>query len=163
LWFEDIEAFRESHLLLCVLATTLRRAWIVEMLERKFSFTTLVHPASHVSRRTALGTGVSVDVSAVIAGYSEIGDHVRIGRGASCGHHTSIGAFSTIHPGAIISGNCRIGSGVTVGAGAVVVDGVAVGDNAVIAAGSVVTKNVPETALFAGNRGTVLRRRYGPI
>ena len=163
LWFEDIDHLRDSHRLICVLATTRRRGWIDQMAERGFAFATLVHPGSHVSRRTGLGAGVSIDVGAIIAGYSEIGEHVRIGRGASCGHHTSVGRCATIHPGAVVSGNCRIGSGVTIGAGATVIDGISIGEDAVIAAGAVVTKDIPAAALFAGNRGSVLRQGYGPI
>ena len=163
LWSDDIDHMRDSHSLICILATTMRKAWIEQMELRHFVFATLVHPQAHVSQRTSLGPGVSIDVGAILAGYSRIDDHVRIGRGVSVGHHTQIGTYSTIHPGATICGNCQIGTAVTVGAGAVLIGRILIGDNAVIGAGSIVTKPVPAAALFAGSREVTLRNGYGPI
>lgn len=162
-WSDELDALRDSHSLICSLGTTRRANWIEEMAQRGFSFATLVHPSSTVSRRTELRPGVSVDAGTVIAGYSRIGGWVRIGRQASLGHHTEIGDFSTVHPGAIVSGNCRIGRCVTIGTGAVVIDGRTIGDGAMIAAGAVVTRDVPAGALVAGNPGEVKRENYGPV
>ena len=161
-WVHDIDGMRGTHRLICSLATTARSDWIAEMATRGFTFTTLVHPTSHVSRHTELGAGVSVDAGCVLAGFSRIGAYVRIGRHVSLGHHTDIDRFSTIHPGAIISGYCQIGPRVTVGTGAVIIDGIAIGEGAVIASGAVVTKDVPKRALVAGNPGLVKRKDYGP-
>ena len=161
-WTDDIDQYRDTHRLACALATTLRREWIETLAARGFRFATLVHPSSHVSGQTSLGSGVSVDAGTVIAGYSTVGDHVRIGRRVAFGHHTEIGPYSTIHPGAIVSGFCKIGAGVTICTGAVVIDRITIGDGAVISAGAVVTRAVPARALFAGNPGRVVRLGYGP-
>lgn len=161
-WHDDIDGLSTDHLLTCSLATTARADWIGQMESRGFGFATLVHPSSQVSRRTALGPGVSVDAGTVLAGFSRIGSHVRIGRRVALGHHLEIGTFSTIHPGAIVSGNCRIGARVMVGTGAVIIDGVTVGDGAVIAAGAVVTKDVSQRTLVAGNPAVVKRADAGP-
>lgn len=162
LWNDDIEPYRESHRLICVLATTRRKDWIENLRQRGFRFVTLVHGTAHVSRRTELGDGVSIDAGTVVAGFTQISEHVRIGRQVSIGHHTGIGSFATIHPGSVISGNCSIGREVTIGTGAVVIDGISIGAGATIAAGSVVTRNVPAGALFAGNPGRVVRPDYPP-
>jgi acetyltransferase EpsM len=161
-WSGEIDRYRETHHLICALATTLRREWIEVLAGRDFRFVTLVHPSSHVSRKTQLGGGVSVDAGTVIAGYSNVGDHVRIGRNVSFGHHTEIGPYSTIHPGAIVSGFCKIGAGVMICTGAVVIERITIGDGAVIAAGTVVTRAVPAGALYAGNPGRVVRLDHGP-
>jgi acetyltransferase EpsM len=161
-WTDEIDQYRDTHQLICSLATTLRREWIETMVGRGFRFATLVHPSSHVSKQTSLGSGVSVDAGTVVAGYSTVGDHVRIGRLVAFGHHTEIGPYATIHPGAIVSGFCKIGAGVTICTGAVVIDRITIGDGAVISAGAVVTRAVPANALFAGNPGRVVRLDYGP-
>ena len=161
-WTGDIGTFRDTHDLICVLATTRRRAWIEELEVVGFRFASLVHPSCSVSRRSELGFGVSVEAGGVIVGFSAIGDHCRIGRRVSIGHQTVIGRCSTIHPGAVVSGNCTIGQQVIIGTGAVVIDGVQIGDGAFIAAGALVTKDVPAGALFAGHPGRVVKPDYGP-
>lgn len=161
-WHEAIDHLAESHLLACALGTTHRKAWIGQMEARGFGFATLVHPATTVSRRTTLGPGVSVDGGGLVAAFTVISEHVRIGRCASIGHHTTIGAFTTVHPGSIISGNCRIGRQVTIGTGAVIIDGIEIGDGAVIAAGAVVNRTVAPRAMVAGNPAVEKLLDYGP-
>ncbi len=161
-WTGSIDHLRSSHDLICILATTKRRAWVTELVEQGYSFATLNHPSNTVSQRSALGLGASVDAGSVVAGFSRIGDHVRIGRSVSIGHHTEIGSFSTIHPGSVISGHCLIGEQVTVGAGAVILERIEIGDGAFIAAGALITKNVPPGALVAGHPGQIVRPNYGP-
>jgi len=162
-WTDDIAEFVDSHELVCALGTTLRARWIEDCLRTGFRFASLVHPSSVMSKRTSAGTGLIVDAGCVLAGYSELHDHVRIGRRASIGHHTVIGDFSTVHPGAVVSGNCTIGRQVTIGTGAVVIDGRTIGDGAVIAAGAVVNRDIPPGVMVAGNPGQVKRTDYGPV
>lgn len=162
LWSEDIDHYRNSHQLICILGTTRRKVWIEQLGQRDFHFITLTHGTAHVSRRTSLGDGVSVDAGTVVAGFSRIANHVRVGRQVSIGHHTEIGPYTTVHPGSVISGNCIIGGEVTIGTGTVIIDGLKIGDRATIAAGSVVTRNVPAGALFAGNPGKIVRLDYPP-
>lgn len=161
-WYESIDEKRESHRLICSIASTKRDAWIEEMLKRGFDFATLVHPSCTISARTRLGRGVSVDAGSVVAGFSEISNFVRIGRCVSFGHHSKVGAYSTIHPGAVVSGNTHIGSQTIIGTGATLIDGISVGEGAVVAAGSVVTRDVPPRALVAGNPAAIKRENVGP-
>lgn len=162
-WQDDIAPLAVDHRLICALGTTLRRDWIEACKAMGFGFETLTHPSSTVSRRTVLGEGVIVDAGCVVAGFSTLHDHVRVGRRCSIGHHTQIGPFTTLHPGVIISGNCRIGAQVTLGTGSIVIDGIEVGDGAVAAAGTVITRNIPAGALVAGNPCRTVRPDYGPI
>jgi acetyltransferase EpsM len=161
-WSDAIDDMAHSHDLICALATTKRAAWIENMAGRGFGFATLVHNSAVVSRRSTLGAGVAIDAGVVLAGFTEIEDHVRIGRRASIGHHSTIGRYATLHPGAIISGNCRIGAGVIIGSGAVLIDGIAIGAGAVVAAGAIVIKDVEAQVMVAGNPAQIKRPDYGP-
>ena len=162
LWHAEIAPLAADHRLVCALGTTLRLGWIETCEAMGFEFETLVHPSSTVSRRTALGRGVIVDAGCVIAGFSTLADHVRIGRRTSIGHHTHIGRYSTLHPGVIVSGNCTIGAQVTLGTGTIVIDGMQIDDGVVTAAGTVVTRNLPAGVLVAGNPAVIKHPRYGP-
>ena len=160
-WHQDILGMASDHFLTCSLATTQRRGWIEASSE--FQFATLIHPSSEVSRKTRLGEGVIVEPLCVVAGFSKIGAHTRIGRRASIGHHTAIGRFCTIHPGSLISGRCSIADGVTVCTGAVIIDGIEIGENAVVGAGAIVTKDVEAGSLVVGNPAKTIKINYGPI
>jgi len=160
-WTDDVLHMASSHRLVSGLATTLRRAWIEEMVERGFDFLSLIHPSSVVSKRADIGKGVIVKPMSVVTGFTRLEDHVRVGRGVMIGHHCSIGSYSTLHPGAVISGNCTIGSQVTVGTGVVIRDGTSLGDGAFVGAGAVVTKNVPAGALVLGNPARVKTINFG--
>ena len=162
IWHEELAAYLGSHKLVCALGTTLRKDWIEDCEAMGFSFETLVHPSSVVSKRTSLSEGVIIDAACVVAGYSTLAPHSRLGRRVSLGHHTHVGSYTTIHPGAIISGNCTIGSQVVLGSGTVVIDGVTIGDGAVTAAGTIVNKDIPARVLAAGNPASIKREGYGP-
>lgn len=161
-WIEDIHGLRASHHAICCLATTLRKSYVQHVAEMGFRFATLVHPRASVSARSVLGVGTSLDVGAIVAGFTTVGQHVRIGRGATVGHHCSIGDCVTIHPGVNIAGRCVIGTQATIGLGATVLDGMEIGAGAFVSAGSLVTRNVPAGALVASSPARVVCATYGP-
>ncbi len=86
-----------------------------------------------------------------------IGDDVFIG--------PNVSIYTACHPleatkrntGAEWAESVRIGNSVWIGGGATILPGVTVGDGAVIAAGAVVSRNVPESALVAGNPARTIR------
>lgn len=57
-------------------------------------------------------------------------------------------------------GDIVIGNNVWIGYRAIVMPGVHVGDGAIIGAGAVVTRDVPAYAVFGGNPGRMIKRRF---
>lgn len=159
-WLEDIAEMSSDHEAICCLATPKRASFVERATALGFQFATLVHPSTVLSSRTSLAVGVSIDAGAVVAGFSDIGPHVRIGRGATVGHHTRIGAFCTLHPASNVAGNCVLQQGVTLGMGSSVVDGCTIGAGSFVAAGAVVTSDVPPRVLVGGVPARVLRHDY---
>ena len=76
--------------------------------------------------------------------------------------HVNINKFDKFngdgHPST--KGDINIGNDVYIGTSAVIMSGVKIGDGAVIGAHSVVTKDVPPYTIFAGNPGSVRKKRF---
>jgi hypothetical protein len=115
----------------------------------------LVDPSAVVARSVRVGEGSFVNAGVVIGAAGVVGDHVVVNRAANLGHHVVIGDFVSIGPGVTIAGNVWIGENSMIGAGAVLLPGIRVGADVTVAAGSVVRRNLPDSALAAGNPAVV--------
>jgi sugar O-acyltransferase (sialic acid O-acetyltransferase NeuD family) len=157
LWIDDVASLASTHVAVCALSSTQRRA-LVETAERMgFRFPAIVHPSVRISISSTVGAGSIVGAGAIIASHVRIGRHVLVNRGATIGHHTEIGDFSSIMPGANIAGACRIGEGAYVGIGATVIDHLTVESGSMVGAGSVVAKDVPANVQVTGMPARVVK------
>jgi maltose O-acetyltransferase len=91
-----------------------------------------------------------------------IGDDVKIG--------PAVQIYTAQHPldpaerrtGLEMAAPVTIGNNVWIGGGAILCPGVRIGDDAVVGAGSVVTRDVPNSAVAAGNPCRVIRQPVRP-
>jgi sugar O-acyltransferase (sialic acid O-acetyltransferase NeuD family) len=156
-WYEDAAPLAATHLALCSLGTTRRRAFVESIAAMGFSFATVVHPTARVSRRSVVEPGAFVSAGVVVAAGSRLGHHVIANRGVLVGHDTTIGDYVTLSPGANVAGAVSIGPGTYVGMGAIVLDRVRIGEGAVVAAGAVVTRDVPDRVQVMGAPAKVVK------
>jgi sugar O-acyltransferase (sialic acid O-acetyltransferase NeuD family) len=149
-WIDDIAPWHASHHVICCLSTTFRDRFIGPVKAMGFAFATLVHPTAHVSHRSTLGAGTSLNAGCIVAGFTRVGAYVQVNRGVTIGHHTVIEDYVTLQPGVNVAGNCRIGPHTYVGIGATLVDGLSIGAHCVVGAGAVVTRDLPDRVLALG-------------
>lgn len=126
------------------------RKKIVQRIQAKVTYGTLIHPSAIVSRRSAIGGGTVVMEGAIIKVDSSVGEQVIINTGASVDHDCQVADFVHLAPRATLCGGASVGEGTLVGAGAVVIPGVKIGSWCKIGAGSTVTKDVPDGATWIG-------------
>ena len=149
-WIDDVPKFAGTHLGVCALSTTHRRAYVEQAAALGLRLGTFIHPTARVSSRARLGDGSFISAMAVIATHTTLGRCVFVNRGALIGHHTSIGDYCTIQPGANVAGTVTVGNDTYVGMGAVVLERHTIGQGCVIAAGAVVTHDLPDHVQVMG-------------
>jgi sugar O-acyltransferase (sialic acid O-acetyltransferase NeuD family) len=149
-WVDDIPFGCGECDVVCAIVTTKRRPFIERMRSRGYRFRSLVHPASHLSRRARVGEGCIVNAGAIIGSNAILGDYTVVNRGALIGHDTRTGTCCTIGPGSNIAGNVEIGAGVFVAQGAVIRERLTIGEGAIIAAGAVVLRDVKANEMVGG-------------
>ena len=126
-----------------------RRA-IVESLEGKLLFPSVVHPAAWVSPSSTIGEGTVVFAGSVVGASTIIGRHCILNTRASVDHDCVIEDFVHVCPGVTLAGHVRIGEHSWIGVGSTVVDRVALPRETFVRAGScVITPRVPLSALSA--------------
>lgn len=157
-WVDEIAALSATHLGICALGSTHRRAFIENAAGQGLRFASLVHPSARVSSTCTVGEGSIVCPGVQIASRAQIGRHVLINRGALIGHNVEIGDFVTVGPGANIGGFSSVGGGAHIAMGAIVVDRIAIGSGSMVAAGAVVTREVACNVMVAGMPAVVVQR-----
>ena len=156
-WVDQLEQFTRSHLALCAIGSTTKRANFIQQVENMgMRFATIIHPTARVSRTATLGEGAIVSAGALIAAYTNIGRHVIVNRGAMIGHHNSIGDVATIGPGANLAGAVTVGSRTTVAMGSIVLEQRHIGAQAIVGAGSLVTHDVPDRVKVMGSPARIV-------
>lgn len=121
------------------------------LIERGYSFSTVVHPAASVGRDVQIGDGSVVFAGCVINSGTTVGRHAIVNTAATIDHDCEIGDGVHVAPGAHLCGGVSVGPGTLVGAGSTIIPGVRIGAGVVIGAGSTVLENVPEGARVGGS------------
>lgn len=126
-----------------------------------------------IGDETKIGAFVEIQKNASVGRRCKISSHTFICEGVAIEDNVFIGHSVTFindtYPRATAAGGglqteadwkvekTRICKGASIGSGSTILSNVTVGENAIVGAGSVVTKNVPPSAIVAGNPARVLR------
>ncbi len=127
-------------------------------LANKYSYPTLIHPKSCISKRAIIGEGTVIVGGATVNVSAIIGNHVIVNTNASVGHDCFVGDYVHIAPNVALAGNVIVGEGTHVGLGAAIIQGITIGRWCVVGAGTVVLNDVPDGAMIVGNPGRIINR-----
>lgn len=114
-----------------------RRKMLIELQDRGYTISSLIHPAAFVSPDCRLNAGVTIMAGAVCDSNAVVEAGCVVWPGAVVNHDVNVGSNSFISPNATLCGYVNLGESCFVGAGATVVDHVNVPPNTFIKAGSV--------------------------
>ena len=139
-------------------STSLRRKLCQMVKDIGFTVPSIVDPSAQIAGGTEIGEGVFIGKLVVVNTGSKIGNCAIINTGAIVEHDCRVGEFSHISPGGILCGQVTIGPDSHIGAGSVVRQQISVGSGSVVGAGSVVVKDIPENVIAFGNPCKVVVR-----
>ncbi|WP_133493117.1 acetyltransferase [Alcanivorax sp. 24] len=120
--------------------------------------TSVVHPASVVSRYASIGEGCVIFGGAIVNVRADLGDGCIINTGATVDHDCRLAEGVHISPGANLAGNVTVGEGSWIGIGACVRQGVIIGRNVMVGAGAAVVSDIPNDVTVVGVPAKVVER-----
>jgi sugar O-acyltransferase (sialic acid O-acetyltransferase NeuD family) len=127
-----------------------KQAFARQLIDRGFSFTSIVHPAVIIARNVKIGMGSIINAGTIIERGSGVGAHVIVHAGCVIEHDNVLEDFVNFGPGVTTAGRVRIERAATVFTGARLTPGVTVGTEAVVGAGAVVLSSVAPRTTVAG-------------
>lgn len=124
-----------------------------------FSYKTLLHQKSFISKRSQIKEGTVVMAGVSINSEVKIGKHCIINTNASIDHDCIIHDFVHISPNVALAGNVTVGEGSHIGIGASVIQGITIGKWCTIGAATVIINDVPDGATVVGNPGKIIKTK----
>lgn len=115
---------------------------IVEKLNGKFEFATVVYPTVSISRFIEIGQGAIIYPGVILTVNTKISNHVIISGNCGIGHDTVIGDYSSVLWGSSFSGYDVVGEECFIGVGTKVAQGVRIADSRRVSTRSIVTEDI---------------------
>ncbi len=123
---------------------------IVNNLEDRFQFATIIHPDVYLNRTIEIGKGSIVYPGVIMTTNISIGNHVIVSPKCGIGHDSVIKDYVSLLWNVNISGFDVIEEGVLVGSGATIIQGKSIGRGAVVGAGGVVIRDIDRQSINVG-------------
>ncbi|MFD0673676.1 acetyltransferase [Cohnella sp. GCM10027633] len=115
-----------------------------------YTFVSLIHPGSIVSKHVEIEDGVQIMAGAVVQPGCRIGANSIVNTRASIDHDCVIGRHVHLSPGAVLCGSVIVEDEAHIGAGATIKQNVHIGKGSIVGAGAVVIKDVPSGKTVVG-------------
>ena len=130
---------------------------IVNKVNNKFKFATIVHPKVWIHDYMTVGQGTIIYEGAILTANIEIGNHVIISPKCGVGHDSIIKDYVSLLWNVNISGNDLIEEGVMMGSGSTVIQGKKIGKGSIIGAGAVVVNDIESFSTAVGVPAKVIK------
>lgn len=123
---------------------------IVNKLEDRFQFATIIHPDVYLNRTIEIGKGSIVYPGVIMTTNIIIGNHVIVSPKCGIGHDSVIKDYVSLLWNVNVSGFDVIEEGVFIGSGATIIQGKSIGKEAIIGAGAVVITDIENNSTNVG-------------
>lgn len=130
---------------------------IVNKVNNKFKFATIVHPKVWIHDYMTVGQGTIIYEGAILTANIEIGNHVIISPKCGVGHDSIIKDYVSLLWNVNVSGNDLIEEGVMMGSGSTVIQGKKIGKGSIIGAGAVVVNDIESFSTAIGVPAKVIK------
>lgn len=123
---------------------------IVNKLEDRFQFATIIHPDVYLNRTVEIGNGSIVYPGVIMTTNISIGNHVIVSPKCGIGHDSVIKDYVSLLWNVNVSGFDVIEEGVLIGSGATIIQGRNIGKGAIVGAGAVVIRDIENNSTNVG-------------
>lgn len=130
---------------------------IVNKINNKFKFATIVHPKVWIHDYMTVGEGTIIYEGAILTANIQIGNHVIISPKCGVGHDSIIKDYVSLLWNVNVSGNDLIEEGVMMGSGSTVIQGKKIGKGSIIGAGAVVVNDIESFSTAVGVPAKVIK------
>jgi sugar O-acyltransferase (sialic acid O-acetyltransferase NeuD family) len=142
----------------CAIGSAKVRKKIIEKIQDKVQFATLIDPSVIMSESVQIGVGTIVCAGTIITVDEKIGNHVIFNLDCTLGHDDVIDDFVTLYPSVNVSGNCHLEECVEMGTGSQIIQGLNVGSGTIVGASACVINNLPEDVTAVGCPAKIIKR-----
>ena len=133
---------------------------IVNKINNRFKFATIVHPRVWLHDYMTLGEGTIIYEGAILTTNIKVGNHVIISPKCGIGHDSIIKDYVSLLWNVNISGNDIIEEGVMMGSASTVIQGKMIGKGSTVGAGAVVIDNIDSYSTVVGVPAKVIKVDY---
>ena len=133
---------------------------IVNRINNKFKFATIIHPKVYIHDYINIGEGTLIYEGAILTTNIKVGNHVIISPKCGIGHDSIIKDYVSLLWNVNISGNDIIEEGVMMGSASTVIQGKRIGKGSTVGAGAVVIDNIDSYSTVVGVPAKVIKVDY---
>ena len=133
---------------------------IVNKINNRFKFATIVHPRVWLHDYMTLGEGTIIYEGAILTTNIKVGNHVIISPKCGIGHDSIIKDYVSLLWNVNISGNDIIEEGVMMGSASTVIQGKRIGKGSTVGAGAVVIDNIDSYSTVVGVPAKIIKVDY---
>ena len=149
----------DTYIIIAIANYEIKRK-IVNKINNKFKFATIIHPKVYIHNYMNIGEGTIIYEGVILTANIEVGKHVIISPKCGIGHDSIIKDYVSLLWNVNVSGNDIIEEGVMMGSGSTVIQGKKIGKASIVGAGAVVIKDVDIYSTVVGVPAKTIKVDY---